>query len=82
MHVRNPKTTVEFVKFPNEFGEKTHSQICENVVFENKSVSNYNRPIDRWKFSKNKTVKSIQKKTILRNYKESWIPSGGQTRQI
>lgn len=41
-----------------------------------------NRPIDRWKFSKNKTVKSIQKKTILRNYKESWIPSGGQTRQI
>lgn len=32
--------------------------------------------------SKNKTVKSIQKKAILRNYKESWIPSGGQTRQI
>lgn len=71
MHVRNPKTTVEFVKFPNEFGEKTHSQICENVVFENKSVSNYNRPIDRWKFSRNKTVKSIQKKRYYETIKKA-----------
>lgn len=77
-YIRNPKTTNSSSFRMNS--EKKH--IRKHVKMLSLKINPCQITIGRLiEISKNKTVKSIQKK-ILWNYKESWIPSGGQTRQI
>lgn len=70
MHVRNPKTTNSSSFRMNS--EKKHIRKYAKMLSSKINPCQIiNRPIDRWKFSKNKTVKSIQKKRYYETIKKA-----------